>query len=375
MPPYPDQRSELRMARRAFWTSAAFYALIAFEFFYMATPFAAWFYAVYGPGLDLLESGGTTSWAIRFFLPHVVEATASPLVAALEPLGAVLFLGGLAGFGIGAFQIYRAKLMRLPAVTGGLYRHIRHPQYLALILSSLGMTLLWPRFLVLIGTVIVIFVYIALARAEERLCEVKYLGYTDYMKRTGMFLPRGWTPAFRIWPKGIVGFVMAFVGSLAGALGLAFLLRNHAIEHLVARAEPEAIFLAVAPIDEAAFTEIVVLVQESSEANRLFVEHGTLLAYVLPQAMYVAELPMILPQGEQFGHSVPRDADPGQWKVILTRPIMPTEEAPSGLDVLRQAVNKTALAELHLDLRASEITATLQPPAVPFYADHQVPLF
>ena len=64
-------------ARRALWASGVFYALIAFEFFYMASPFAAYFYGVYGPGLDWLEGSETTSWLIRFFMPHLVEETTS----------------------------------------------------------------------------------------------------------------------------------------------------------------------------------------------------------------------------------------------------------------------------------------------------------
>ena len=67
-------------ARRALFASGAFYALVAFEFFYMASPFGAYLYAVYGPGLDWLEASGSTSWLIQFFLPHLVEETSSVLV-------------------------------------------------------------------------------------------------------------------------------------------------------------------------------------------------------------------------------------------------------------------------------------------------------
>ena len=54
-------------ARRALWASFAFYVLIAFEFFYMASPFAAYFYAVYGPGLDWFAGPRVrTNWIIQF---------------------------------------------------------------------------------------------------------------------------------------------------------------------------------------------------------------------------------------------------------------------------------------------------------------------
>ena len=99
-------------ARSLFWVSAAFYALIAFEFFYMASPFAAYFYAVYGPGLDSLEAFGFTDRSLWFFLPHIVAETRSPLVDHARTAGAILFLAGLLAFFAGAFQVYRAKLRR-----------------------------------------------------------------------------------------------------------------------------------------------------------------------------------------------------------------------------------------------------------------------
>ena len=177
----PESGDTASHARRALIASAVFYVLIAFEFFYMASPFAAYLYAVYGPGLDWLESSALTSWSIPFFLPHIVAETRSFPVDMLETAGFVLFVGGLAGFAFGAFQIYRAKLRRADAVMGGLYRYIRHPQYLALIVASVGMVLVWPRYLVLVLTVTVIFIYIALAKAEEGICRRQYPGYAAYM--------------------------------------------------------------------------------------------------------------------------------------------------------------------------------------------------
>ena len=57
------ERKAHNQARGALWASISFYVLIAFEFFYMASPFAAYLYAVYGPGLDWLQASSATSWA------------------------------------------------------------------------------------------------------------------------------------------------------------------------------------------------------------------------------------------------------------------------------------------------------------------------
>jgi hypothetical protein len=94
------------VARGAFWASAGFYGLVALEFFYMVSPFAAYVYGVYGPGLDGLIRAEQTSWLVGFFLPHIVRETQSPLVTWHEPAGVVLLVVGLGGFIAGAVQIY-----------------------------------------------------------------------------------------------------------------------------------------------------------------------------------------------------------------------------------------------------------------------------
>ena len=226
-------------ARSLVWVSAAFYVLIAFEFFYMASPFAAYFYAVYGPGMDGLEASGFADWTLWFFLPHIVADTRSPLVNHAGAIGAVLFLGGLVVFAIGAFRVYRAKLLGRGTVTGGSYAVIRHPQYAALIVASLGMLLIWPRFLVLFATVVVVFTYGLLARAEESICSRRFPDYAAYRERTGMFVPRSWTA----WLSGshvgsisrqarIPFWIAAFCLVLVAATAIAFGVRHLAIASL-----------------------------------------------------------------------------------------------------------------------------------------------
>jgi protein-S-isoprenylcysteine O-methyltransferase Ste14 len=147
-----DKEQDTKGTKRLFWTASAFYALIAFEFFYMASPFAAYFYSVYGPGMDWLQALPIADWTLWFILPHLVEDTRSTVLNYVELFGIALLFGGLLAFAVGAFQVYRAKLTKSGAVTGGVYRYIRHPQYAALIIASLGMLLVWPRFLVLFST-------------------------------------------------------------------------------------------------------------------------------------------------------------------------------------------------------------------------------
>src|SRR4029453_19191429 len=93
-----------------------------------------------------------------------------------------------------------AKLRGGRLTTGGLYRVARHPQYLGLAILGLGAFLVWPRVLVLVAYVTMLFLYGLLARWEETRCLEKFgEPYRAYQRRTGMLPapppPRGfpWT--------------------------------------------------------------------------------------------------------------------------------------------------------------------------------------
>ena len=375
-----DSGRRVIRARSALLISGVFYVLIAFEFLYMASPFAAYFYGVYGPGLDWLQGSETTSWLIQFFLPHVVEETDSLLVDNLGLAGAILLVAGLAGFAIGAIQVYYAKLTGKGAVTNVLYRHIRHPQYLALIVASIGMALIWPRYLVVIATVTVIFIYVALAKAEEGICLRRYPGYADYMKRTGMFLPARFGLRFAL-PIGegraarLAAWVLAYGMTLGLALLLAFGLRIQAMNALHTHEVDNGVYLSLVEISKADLAAVANLASSAPDVQAAFEGKNNLINYVLPTQMYVSEIPMFLPPGERFGHSVPGDRDPAHYKVIVTEAVYGEDGLPEGGSILRYAVHKRPLWEAHVDLSTGQVTRSLPPPANPIYGNRQVPLF
>ena len=51
--------------------TALAYVLIALEVLFMITPFALYFYGVYGPVLEFLSIRTATAWMVEFFLPHM----------------------------------------------------------------------------------------------------------------------------------------------------------------------------------------------------------------------------------------------------------------------------------------------------------------
>ncbi len=75
-------------------------------------------------------------------------------------------------------------------VTTGIYKYIRHPQYTGLLLMSLGMLIEWATLPMLILYPVMVFLYVRLARREERDMIAEFGdAYRDYMKRTKRFIP------------------------------------------------------------------------------------------------------------------------------------------------------------------------------------------
>jgi methanethiol S-methyltransferase len=86
--------------------------------------------------------------------------------------------------------LYEAQRRRELAASGP-YARVRHPQYLGFMLIMLGFLLQWPTLVTLAMFPILAFMYVRLARREER--EVRAVfgeEYARYAQRTPAFLPR-----------------------------------------------------------------------------------------------------------------------------------------------------------------------------------------
>ncbi len=75
--------------------------------------------------------------------------------------------------------------------TGGPYRYIRHPQYVAFTLIMLGLLLQWPTLLTLLMFPVLVTMYVRLARREEREMRNEFGDvYGLYTERTPPIVPR-----------------------------------------------------------------------------------------------------------------------------------------------------------------------------------------
>jgi protein-S-isoprenylcysteine O-methyltransferase Ste14 len=89
----------------------------------------------------------------------------------------------------GWMLIYGAQGKRL--VTEGVYSRVRHPQYSALFLITIGFLLQWPSITTLVMWPILMFSYWRLAMKEEKNVE-KIFGkqYEEYRKKVPAFIPK-----------------------------------------------------------------------------------------------------------------------------------------------------------------------------------------
>jgi protein-S-isoprenylcysteine O-methyltransferase Ste14 len=76
-------------------------------------------------------------------------------------------------------------------VTTGAFRYVRHPLYLASLLTYLGMTIATASLLALAIFMGIIVFYDSIASYEEKLLETRFGdAYRNYKKRTGKWMPR-----------------------------------------------------------------------------------------------------------------------------------------------------------------------------------------
>lgn len=368
-----------KIASRTILAAGAFYLIIVLEFFYMATPFALYFYSAYLPGLEALNRSPWTAWMTAFFLPHFAPTTSLPVNVA-PIIGATLTGIGMLGFTAAAVQVYSRKLRRLGAATGGLYRFVRHPQYAFLILAGAGMLLLWPRYLMVIFFVTMLFAYHALARIEERECERKFgQPYIDYRDRTPRFLPINLVlhRLLPLRPSSKSGRIAAglLVYALALALGLctAAILQRHTIKHLIADYQGNSAYIAIYPLNvhelrklaEAALNDPRV----RERIDKAAMSDAPFISYVMPSDWAITEIPM----NGADGHHTPAVHD-STFKIVYTHAVLRTSRKVAGPNILYYTIHTKAAFEVWLDPEG-KVACIVEPPVRAFYGDVPVPIY
>ncbi|NIM50944.1 MAG: hypothetical protein GTN78_24415 [Gemmatimonadales bacterium] len=273
------------------WAAFVFYLAVALEVIVMITPFTAYFYSIYAPILQFLEARPATAWLTAFFLPHISDSS-DPVLTGLTYLGPILFGVGLVIFLICAFQVYSAKLFKRGVVSRGLYARIRHPQYLGLAVAGLGLLLYWPRFIILVLYVAMLFLYYVLARDEERRMTRRYgAWYRSYARSMPMFVPGepGGRMLARVTggrPVGASTLALLFGISLVASLGAAAALRSYSKAQLTTVREGNIVAVSMTAGDKETLRERLGTALADPQVLERVSAHErdhTLVAYVLPQ--------------------------------------------------------------------------------------------
>lgn len=356
-----------------FWGAVVFYILIAFEFAYMAGPFAGYFYSVYKPALNFFNQSPELAWLVSFFLPHAVRQTSSIFINMHDIVGACLTILGFLGFCIGACQVYYHKLTRKGAVTGKIYKFIRHPQYASFIICSFGLLILWPRYIVLVMFITMLHIYYFLAKVEERECEVKFgQPYVDYKNKTGMFLPFKVTffNKLPVFPKTYLRrFLMAFgiyFITLVVAVSIAKGVNSIALNSLYAIYNSDSANISLSKIETSKLAQILNIalsnkeIQEKIEKSK---QGGSakLLNYILPSEWYAAEIPM---NGVKYraGHRSPSNYDQNIYKVIFTKVDIRSNKDVSGIDIIANVEKREPLVEVWVNVADHKVIKILDMP-------------
>jgi len=272
------------------------YLLIAIEIIIMISPFALYFYGVYGPILNFLTSFPLTRWTTEFFLPHMVFLD-DPLILFISYLQVFLVIG-LVLFLSAAIPLYWGRFTKKGVVQISFYSKIRHPQYLFLAMSGFGLMLYWPRFIIVFMYVTMLFVYYLLARNEEWRMQIEQpAAYESYMAQTPMFLPG--EPGGRIYrlffgwitPRW-VGLLTVYLVTLGGTMLLAMGIRMYTVNHIYPVYQDGLALVSVFNRPPEEIEELYRQARTSKEVEDLLAatQKGANLVYVMPGDFFLNAL-------------------------------------------------------------------------------------
>ena len=113
----------------------------------------------------------------------------NPHAGPFHLLSFVLIGAGFILISVGWKVLYEAQRKRELA-TSGIYSYVRHPQYDGFILVMLGFLVQWPTLLTLAMFPVLVFMYVRLARSEEKQALAEFgTRYEAYMREVPGFIP------------------------------------------------------------------------------------------------------------------------------------------------------------------------------------------
>jgi hypothetical protein len=171
---------------------------------------------------------------------------------------------------------------------GGLYRWIRHPQYLALAVTGIGLAILWPRFLTAALWAVMVTLYYLLARDEERRMVARFGDqYRRYMETTGRFVPRSLGQLLGRIPlpgQPLLRAALVLLLTFGLSVGAAFALRAYTVGRLPLWSDGRVTVLPILTGDSVLLEHRMADVLQLPEVrSRLEKGTGAILGYLVPR--------------------------------------------------------------------------------------------
>jgi protein-S-isoprenylcysteine O-methyltransferase Ste14 len=377
-----------------------------FEVVIMVSPFAFYFYTAYGPSLQWLNHSQVTAWLTGFLLPHAVIST-SPLLEFLRwNLGRYAFGFGLLAFFALAAQIYGSKLLGRKMVASGIYRYVRHPQYLCLGISAFGLFTAWPRMIIFLLFVCMLFTYYLLARVEEQRMLAVDPHYADYMRSTGMFLPgnpgrRLFLALFGSMADSDGARCVAVMGLLLIILLSGFGLHAYTLRHLSStELSPNLRLISVYPMSAEQMRASVSLALSDPSLQRALQQEtkATLVAHILPTnygmigmfadigSRHMERGTVRLSDFRGFGGWLLPFLEPEirtdlmgsegeQHRVVFSRVDDPSGQPVSPAQVFDLSAKMTPVYVVDVDAGAHTVNKVINPPPRSFWGNVKMPIF